>query len=456
MYAIVDIETTGGSPQHEKITEIAIFLHDGHKVIEAFATLINPEKSIPPFITGLTGITNEMVAEAPKFYEVAKRIVEITDKATFVAHNASFDYNFVRNEFKRLGYDFSRPMLCTVNLSRKLIPARKSYSLGNLCNELGITIEDRHRATGDALATVKLFELLLDLSGNQLATEGSGKTRPEKGLHPYFDVGKLQKLPETAGVYYFHNDKGDIIYIGKSKNVKERVQSHFTAKGTRKALEMKANITDIHVETTGSELVALLLESAEIRQHKPHYNRLLRRSLFQYGLYTFTNEDGYRCFSIGKTSQYSETPITTFDSKKGAEKQLSAWCKEFRLCMKLCGLYPSAGACFYHAIGECHGACCGAEPATVYNQRAQKLYNFFNYDAPNFVVVDAGRHSDEKSIVKVENGRYLGYGFVDTELLSLPDWHSHLSIRRLADNRDAHQIIRSYIRKNSTTRIVHY
>ncbi|MEQ8811132.1 MAG: 3'-5' exonuclease, partial [Imperialibacter sp.] len=161
MYAIIDIETTGGNAQFSKITEIAIYVHDGSQVVDEFTTLVNPECNIPPFITKLTGITNEMVEDAPRFFEVAKKIVEITEGKIFVAHNVNFDYGFVRHEFKRLGYEFKRDTLCTVKLSRKILPGKSSYSLGNLCKSLGIEIENRHRAGGDAFATVKLIEILL-------------------------------------------------------------------------------------------------------------------------------------------------------------------------------------------------------------------------------------------------------------------------------------------------------
>ena len=165
-YAIIDIETTGGSPQRDKITEIAIFIHNGSKIIDELVTLINPERFIPHFITTLTGITNEMVADAPTFYEVAKEIVKITEGKIFVAHNASFDYHFIRNEFKNLGYRYKRDVLCTVKLSRKLLPGMPSYSLGKLCDELQIKIDNRHRAAGDAIATSKIFDILLSLDKN--------------------------------------------------------------------------------------------------------------------------------------------------------------------------------------------------------------------------------------------------------------------------------------------------
>lgn len=168
MYAVVDIETSGGRAQVDKITEIAIYIHDGRRVVDEFTTLINPEVSIPPFITNLTGINNQMVANAPKFYEVAKKIVLLTEGKLFVAHNAQFDYGFIQAEFKRLGYDYQRNTLCTVKMSRKIIPGLKSYSLGNLCQSVGIPINNRHRAAGDALATIKLLDLLLEKTQGQL------------------------------------------------------------------------------------------------------------------------------------------------------------------------------------------------------------------------------------------------------------------------------------------------
>ena len=168
MYAVVDIETSGGRAQVDKITEIAIYIHDGEKIVDEFSTLINPETYIPPFITRLTGINNDMVATAPKFYEVAKKIVLMTEGRLFVAHNAPFDYRFIQEEFKRLGYNYQRQTMCTVRMSRKIIPGMGSYSLGNLCQNLGITINNRHRAAGDALATTKLLELLLLKTENKL------------------------------------------------------------------------------------------------------------------------------------------------------------------------------------------------------------------------------------------------------------------------------------------------
>ncbi len=273
MFAIVDIETTGGSPIAEKITEIAIVVHDGEKPVNEFCTLINPEKKIPYFISGLTGITNTMVSDSPKFFEVAKKIIELTKDCILVAHNASFDYQFIRNEYKRLGYNYSREKICTVQLSRKLMPGLNSYSLGKLCSTLNIHNSARHRAGGDAEATTRLFEYLLKISTNKELNYNILSCIDKKIIHPNLSVEKIHNLPDETGVYYFYNDNNELVYIGKSKNIKTRVMSHFRNNNTKKAIEMRNEIANIDYELTGSELIALLKESHEIKIHKPLYNR---------------------------------------------------------------------------------------------------------------------------------------------------------------------------------------
>jgi DNA polymerase-3 subunit epsilon len=232
MYAILDIETTGGQYNEEGITEIAIYKFDGHEVIDQFISLINPEKPIQPFVVKLTGINNAMLRSAPKFYEVAKRIIEITEGCILVAHNASFDYRILRTEFNRLGYDFKMPTLCTVELSKKLILDQPSYSLEKLVRSLGIPMSDRHRASGDALATVKLFKLLLSKDLEKEIVKSFIKTEIKSGMLPkLLDI--VEALPAKTGIYYIHNENGDLIYIGKSKNIKKRVNQHFTGTSSK-------------------------------------------------------------------------------------------------------------------------------------------------------------------------------------------------------------------------------
>jgi len=447
MYAIIDIETTGGRPQLDKITEIAIFIHDGEKVVDEFVTLVNPERTIPYFITGLTGITNEMVEHAPKFFEVAKKVVEITEGKTFVAHNARFDYTFIREEFKRLGYNFTREILDTVKLSRRLIPGQRSYSLGTLCKELGIKIMGRHRAAGDARATITLFEILLNLNrGEELFLNPA-----LSDLHPDLDPEKVRSLPEKTGVYYLHNEHKDIIYIGKSRNILSRVHQHLANRSTRRTIEMRDSITDISVEVTGSELVACLLESDEIKKHKPLYNRAQRRESSYTGIHAITDDHGYLRFELGRKKTL---PLATFSSAEKARECLTRLTDDFHLCQKLTGLYQTNGPCFQHQIGICSGACIGKERPESYNERARKALRLFEFEYENFLMIDKGRHPEEKSVVKIEHGRYLGFGFFDVgEADSFPEI-IHECITTYQDNRDTQSIIKRYLRNQNLERVI--
>lgn len=452
MYAIIDIETTGGSPVHEKITEIAIYIHDGEKIIDEFTTLVNPERLIPAFITQMTGISNEMVAGAPRFFEIAKKIVDITSDKIFVAHNATFDYNFIKNEFRSLGYEFKREILCTVKTSRKLLPGKKSYSLGNLCNELNLEIHNRHRAAGDALATVKLFEILLNADSSKKDKYIQDKFAL-KGLHPNLTKEQIKSLPDDAGVYYFYNDNQDLIYIGKSNNIQNRVLSHLRNEKSPRAMEMKEKIADIHVERTGSELVALLLESDEIKKHKPLYNKAQRRNMYNTGLYSYMDRRGYVQLIIDDNKK-EHSPLISFTSKTEARRYLHKIVEEYELCQKLCGIYKTDGACFQHGLGLCKGACVNIEKPEEYNSRISKLIKKFEFDSNNFLIIDMGRTNNEKSVIKVENGKYIGFGFFEEEYISGITEISEC-VKQYADTRDAQQIIRTYTRTKKIEKIIY-
>ena len=447
MYSIIDIETTGLSPKNEKITEIAIFVHDGEKVVDEFTTLINPEIDIPYRITQLTGINNKMVKESPKFYEVAKRIVEMTEDTIFVGHNVHFDYNFIRKEFREFGYDYQRKKICTARLSRKLLPGRRSYSLGKLCSELGIANSHRHRAFGDAAATVKLFEILLKVEKNI-------QDISMRELNTSLDPALLRKLPREAGVYYFYDDKGELIYVGKSKNIHDRVMSHLSNNSSKRAIEMRSRITDIGYELTGNELVALLLESNEIKERTPHYNRAQRRKTFLWGLYLAEDNEGYMRLSI-EQNKTDKLPLTTFSSSMSAKSHLFMLTEAFQLCQKLCGLFDTKGACFHYNLKQCQGACVGIEPPEDYNERVLQATEPYRFDRKNFLLIDKGRTDSEKAVVGMENGKYIGFGYIDFELngeLAADDLRS--CIKKYPDNRDVQQIIRAYVKRNKSVRIV--
>jgi DNA polymerase III subunit epsilon len=456
MYAIIDIETTGGSAIQEKITEIAVYLHDGEKITGEFVTLVNPERNIPYFITNLTGISNEMVEDAPRFYEIAKTIVELTEGRTFVAHNARFDYSFIRQEFKSLGFNFKRNILDTVALSRKLLPGHKSYSLGNICKDLNILINGRHRAAGDALATVKLFEMLIekDISINGFTSPLLKNTRNSK-LNPNLDTKIINEIPEEPGIYYFYNEKGDLIYVGKSRNLYQRVTTHLSNNTTNRSMEMRDLIADIDWESTGSELIALLKESAEIKLNKPIYNRAQRRTGFQHGIFSFTDDNGYINFRYG-TLNDDEAPVSVFTSRDKAKSKLNSLIENYQLCQKLSGLYETNGACFHYQVGICKGACCGKETPEVYNERASRAIEEFIFTRRNFFIIDRGRNHEERCAVRIVNGKYSGYGYFSINDMGFGLSAVHDCIKPSADNRDIQVILKQYLKNNKVERIIDF
>ena len=456
MYAIVDIETTGGSARIEKITEVAIYIHDGEKITGEFVSLINPERNIPYFITNLTGITNEMVEDAPRFYEIAKTIVELTEGRTFVAHNARFDYSFLRQEFKSLGFNFRRNIIDTVALSRKLFPGHRSYSLGNICSEMNITINGRHRASGDAFATTRLFEMLLqkDKEINGYQSNLIRNTRISK-LNPKLDISKIEKIPDEPGIYFFYNENGDLIYIGKSADLQQRITTHLSNNTTNWAMEMRDSIADIDWEVTGNELIALLRESFEIKGKKPIYNRAQRRTGFQWGIFSFTDNNGYLNYRYGQLDS-DDSPLSVFTSREKVKSKLVSLVEAYSLCQKFTGLYDTEGACFQHHVGICKGACCGKELPEEYNERAKKAAEEFIFTRRNFFIIDKGRDQEERSAVKIINGKYAGYGYFNINEMGFGLSAIHECIKPSKDNSDIQVILKQYLKNNRVEKIIDF
>jgi len=468
LYAIIDIETTGGQPAQDKITEIAIFIHDGRQVVDQYSTLINPQRPIPYFISQLTGITDEMVQDAPKFYEVAKEIVEFTEGKVFVAHNVRFDYSFIKKEFADLGYTFQRKTLCTVRLSRTLIPGLPSYSLGKLCKSIDIDLKQRHRAIGDAEATAKLFDKLIKINrpvvdGNMhMAAEPADKMLKAEIktslLPPHIGKEQVDALPQVPGVYYFHNEQGEVIYVGKSKSIRKRIVQHFNIDyKSRKSLDFKNNIADITYERMGNELVSLLFESAEIKRIKPHYNRQQRRSVFNTGIFMYEDGNGYKRLTFGsvnKADHVSMTPLIALSNPYKAKGFLFHKVAKYNLCQKLCDLYKTNGACFDYQVHQCSGACIGQESPEAYNQRVEAAVDSFSFEHNSFVIIGKGREPGEQSVVVVAHGTYLGFGFVD-ETFSAQNIDDFKSvITRYNDNKDVQQIIRNYMRSKHKDQVL--
>ncbi|MFO8128550.1 MAG: exonuclease domain-containing protein [Bacteroidales bacterium] len=440
MFAIIDLETTGLNASKERITEVAIYIHDGEKPVDRFETLVDPEKRIPHPVISLTGIDNNTVAGAPRFPEIARKIVEMTEGMIIVGHNVAFDYSFLRCEFKRLFYEYKRKTLCTRKLSRKLMPGLHSYGLGNLCKYLNISNESRHRAGGDALATMHLFEHLQKLE------KDLGRVSL-KGCNSALSADLIDSLPERTGVYYFLNKEKDIIYIGKSTRIRSRVLSHLNNNATRRAQDMKDQVRDIHYELTGSELIALLKESHEIKKYRPVFNRSQRRTSFPVGLFDSPDDGGYLRLSARRIKP-GDNPLTTYTSMKEAREHINFLVERYSLCQSLCGIYKTSGACFRRQIHICKGACVGEEKAKDYNVRVEEAIKKYLYDAHSFYVLDRGRRKDERAVVEIHSGSYRGYGYMDVHVMNhagaLMD-----CIHPYPDNRDVQVIIKGYLRKHS-------
>lgn len=445
MYAIVDIETTGGFAENHRITEIAIYHHDGMGVTGKYHTLINPGRSIPHYITGLTGITTEMVWDAPSFEQVAQSVFQQLDGKIFVAHNAHFDYSFLKKEFEQVGINWQSKKLCTVRLSRKIIPGLRSYSLGSLAESLGINILNRHRAGGDAEATTKIFDQLLRRDRDGYILKMLKRNSGETILPPNLPKEDFDRLPAKPGVYYFHDAHGHVIYVGKAINIKKRIAGHFTGDAREwSRSKIRNEIHHISFELTGNELIALILESQEIRRLWPKYNQAQKFRVEEWGVFDYEDRNGYLRFSVNVVARGSR-PLIRFSSKGEVWNFLWEKVRDYKLCPKLSGLQVAKGLCFDYQSGECHGACMGIESVRKYNKRVEKAIRSFREDGETVAIVGRGRSMEENSLVLIEKGNYLGFGFIDREV-SIVDFESARNyIRPSVETPTVQNLINSYL-----------
>jgi len=407
-FSIIDIETTGGRSKQNKITEIAIINIDDSEVVESYSTLINPERSIPAQIQYLTGITNEMVQHAPKFYEVAKKIVQLTTDRVFVAHNVHFDYSFIQQEFRDLGFTYQRDLLCTVRLARKIIPGHTSYSLGKICKDLDIHIKsnERHRAMGDAKATVELFKMITKRKSESF--EEIYKTLNDKiNFPPYFEEETYKNLPNTAGVYYLWDKEDRLLYIGKAKKIKKRVRQHFKVTGEKsKEYLFKNSISKITFKEMGNELCALLFEASEIKKNKPVYNKALRKKYYPYFIYPREDQTGFVEFIVRKSDHF-EDDIVKAGSKRSANSlirkiyskafgilELNKSAKENKKEIDL--MFDQKLALFKSTLG-----------VEKFNQQLMRVYESMNYPSQHFLLEMPGRKSKEIATITYQAGEKL-------------------------------------------------
>jgi DNA polymerase-3 subunit epsilon len=412
--------------------------------------LVNPERPIQPFVEKLTGINSKMLRNAPRFFEVAKRIIEITENCLIVAHNTDFDYRILRTEFKRLGYNFERNSLCTVSLSQQLLPDMESYKLGKLVRSLGIPISDRHRAQGDALATVKLFELLLEKdSGKEILKSQIKALHTHQVPSKYLSI--IEELPNATGVYYLHNTVGDVLYIGKSNNIQKRVRTHLT--GTdRKSKKIQKKLHKVNFETTGSELIALLKEQHEIKKNQPQINKDGRYRLYPMGI-RIDQETAYHQLILEQVRNSREY-LVVFKNSRVAKHVLTQWIEDHQLCFKHSSLQDSEGACFAYKNDQCKGACLEEESTQSYNDRLHQLQDKNNYPHDHFLMIGSGRKDGEYSFIYIDNQCFKGYGFY--ELNHQIKNKEKILNRMIAmeDNSDCRTLILSHIKKNKFRKLI--
>ena len=415
MYAIVDIETTGSYAAANGITEISIHVFDGEKVVEKFETLINPGQPIPYYIQTMTGISDKMVADAPRFEEVAEKIYTILHNKIFIAHNVNFDYSFINAHLKDAGFDLTAKKLCTVRLSRKIIPGYPSYSLGKLCQSLDIHINDRHRAGGDAEATVKLFQLLLANDKEQHIQKSLQRNSKESVLPPNVPKEHFDQLPYTPGVYYFHNEKGKVVYVGKANNIRYRVNSHFSNNSnSRQKQNFLQHIHAISYQSCATELMACILESTEIKKRWPIFNSTQKRWEDVYGIFLYEDQNGYRRLAIDKNRKRLN-PVYTFHYLVDGHALIRKLIREFNLCPKLCFMQKDNSQCEGIHEAYCNGPCEQSESADIYNQRVLQAVASLKAQ-PSFAIVDKGINGDDQSCIYVSEGVFYGMGYLPADV----------------------------------------
>jgi len=411
MYAIVDIETTGGYAAAHGITEISIQVFDGKEVTEKFETLVNPGQPIPRYIRAMTGISDEMVATAPAFDSIAEKVYGILRDKIFVAHNVNFDYSFVKAHLKACGFDLQSKKLCTVRLSRKIFPGLVSYGLGRLCDALGIIIRDRHRAGGDTAATVELFRMLMAHDREQHIPKSLLRNSKEATLPPNVPKEHFDQLPYSPGVYFFHNEKGKVVYVGKAANIRYRVNSHFSNNSeSRQKQHFMRHVHAISFRTCGTELMASILESAEIKKRWPVFNSSQKRWEDVYGIFMYEDQNGYQRLAIDKNRKRLN-PVYQFHYLVDGHAMLRKMIREFSLCPRLCFMQKNTEPC----DDACGGACEQKEPPATYNARVHHAIQSLQRQ-PSFAILDKGVNGDDRSCILVREGRFYGMGYIPGDL----------------------------------------
>jgi DNA polymerase-3 subunit epsilon len=422
--AFVDIETTGGSSQYDRIIEIGIVRVENGVVVNTYQTLLNPDQHVSPFIENLTGISSRDLENAPTFYEKKDEILSLLSDCIFVAHNVRFDYGFLKSEFKRHLTPFSMKNFCTVKLSRALYPSYQHHNLDALIERFGFTVENRHRALDDAQILWDFYRHAQKSFASEIFHDAVSQVlkRPSRPIHISEEI--LTALPESSGVYIFHSKEGVPLYIGKSVNIRERVLSHFI-NDTESTKERELSEQTHHIEAivTAGELSALFLESQLIKEMQPLYNRRLRYRRKLFVITQTVTESGYQSVSLKEVESITGEDLSSIlaivKSKKQATTILRDLARIYELCPKILGTEKSVGSCFSYKLGWCKGACLGQELPLKYNLRmtlafAEYMIKRWPFSGPMLITEE--NSIDEKSIGFVfDNWCYMGSCTNDSE-----------------------------------------
>jgi DNA polymerase-3 subunit epsilon len=417
MYAIVDIETTGGNAGSGSITEIAIIISDGKSILDSYTTLVNPLQPIPLFIEKLTGINDEMVSNAPTFSHIAKDINELLQDKIFVAHNVNFDYSFIAHQLNQQGYRFNARKLCTVRLSRKVFEDLPSYSLGNLCRSLDIQVNNRHRAMGDASATTELFHRIVEADRGLLIKSMLKKGSGDGYLPIHLSSNDLEQMPDKPGIYYFHDAKGKIIYVGKAKRLRKRVISHFSNNDvSKRKQDLMRMVHKISFKESGNELMMSVMESIEIKRIWPLFNRSQKKFENRFGICSYVDQRGVLRLGVVKKKKHLVLH-TSFPYQLDGMRLLNKLARENKLCPKMCFLQVETVECVGQEEDFCEGICTNAEKVERYNKKVTKVIADLQTLNPTIAVFGEGRKPNEKSCILIGKNDYLATGFVEEHLI---------------------------------------
>jgi DNA polymerase-3 subunit epsilon len=415
LYAFVDVETTGASSNYDRVIELAIIRMQDGKILDEFCTVIDPETSLPASITSLTGITQAEIERAPTFISIAQKVHELLKDAIFVAHNARFDYAFIKQELDRAGIKYQAKCLCTVKLSRRLFSKYKKHDLTSIIYRFDFKCENRHRAFSDALVLVDFLKMCEQKFGKEKCAEAFTMVMKRNALPVGLSHEHIDALPESAGVYIFYGEDGDILYIGKSVNIRGRVLSHFADDHrSGKEMRMSQEVTDVEAIETSGELSALLLESHLIKTKQPLYNRKSRHSKELVVVLENINQKGYSELEIERVSDLetlnTKNILGIFRSLKQAKTDLNAYAKDFNLCGILLGIEKNKRGCFFFQIGICKGACLEKESALTYNTRlgqafAHKRVRSWPFSGP--VVIKEQKNQEVGTLFVVNDWRLI-------------------------------------------------